>query len=185
VAPQASIFVQSHVTAHAELNWLLECVTPIGWLNRMIQFKEKARKQGEDVRAGLMTYPVLMAADILLYQVQRGVDVVLLGGGGAVALLQVTGYRNWLSTAEQPICLGGGRGIRREKIAGVQGSRVCGSRQDCHGVCVLFGGGDACGTKIACHWTKHHACAYLVEGMCTVSSLAQPTAMNAAAALWH
>jgi hypothetical protein len=42
---QASIFVQSHVTAHAELNWLLECVTPIGWLNRMIQFKEKARKQ--------------------------------------------------------------------------------------------------------------------------------------------
>lgn len=67
--PQASIFVQSHVTAHAELNWLLECVTPIGWLNRMIQFKEKARKQGEDVRAGLMTYPVLMAADILLYQV--------------------------------------------------------------------------------------------------------------------
>lgn len=66
---QASIFVQSHVTAHAELNWLLECVTPIGWLNRMIQFKEKALKQGEDVRAGLMTYPVLMAADILLYQV--------------------------------------------------------------------------------------------------------------------
>lgn len=66
---QASIFVQSHVTAHAELNWLLECVTPIGWLNRMIQFKEKSRKQGEDVRAGLMTYPVLMAADILLYQV--------------------------------------------------------------------------------------------------------------------
>lgn len=63
------MFIQSHVTAHAELTWLLECVTPIGWLNRMIQFKEKARKQGEDVRAGLMTYPVLMAADILLYQV--------------------------------------------------------------------------------------------------------------------
>jgi tryptophanyl-tRNA synthetase len=77
--PQASIFVQSHVTAHAELNWLLECVTPIGWLNRMIQFKEKARKQGEDVRAGLMTYPVLMAADILLYQVRR---LPLFGGGG-------------------------------------------------------------------------------------------------------
>jgi tryptophanyl-tRNA synthetase len=70
VCLQASIFVQSHVTAHAELNWLLECVTPIGWLNRMIQFKEKALKQGEDVRAGLMTYPVLMAADILLYQVR-------------------------------------------------------------------------------------------------------------------
>jgi len=57
------------VPAHAELNWLLECITPIGWLNRMIQFKEKSRKQGEDVRAGLMTYPVLMAADILLYKV--------------------------------------------------------------------------------------------------------------------
>eukprot|EP00775_Hariotina_reticulata_P005134 gene5134-5374_t len=70
---KASIFVQSHVTAHAELNWLLECVTPIGWLNRMIQFKEKARKQGEDVRAGLMTYPVLMAADILLYQLTRDI----------------------------------------------------------------------------------------------------------------
>eukprot|EP00879_Flechtneria_rotunda_P017772 GHRR01018631.1.p1 GENE.GHRR01018631.1~~GHRR01018631.1.p1 ORF type:complete len:274 (+),score=78.26 GHRR01018631.1:861-1682(+) len=65
---QASIFVQSHVSAHAELTWLLECATPVGWLNRMIQFKEKSRKQGEDVRAALMTYPVLMAADILLYQ---------------------------------------------------------------------------------------------------------------------
>lgn len=78
-APQASIFVQSHVTAHAELNWLLECVTPIGWLNRMIQFKEKARKQGEDVRAGLMTYPVLMAADILLYQVGAVGHVAVVG----------------------------------------------------------------------------------------------------------
>lgn len=65
---RASIFVQSHVAAHAELSWLLECVTPMGWLQRMIQFKEKARKQGEDVRSGLLTYPVLMAADILLYQ---------------------------------------------------------------------------------------------------------------------
>ena len=42
---QSTIFVQSHVSAHAELQWLLNCVTPIGWLNRMIQFKEKARKQ--------------------------------------------------------------------------------------------------------------------------------------------
>lgn len=65
---KATIFVQSHVAAHAELCWLLSCVTPLGWLGRMIQFKEKSRKQGEDVRAGLMTYPVLMAADILLYQ---------------------------------------------------------------------------------------------------------------------
>ncbi|KXZ50795.1 hypothetical protein GPECTOR_15g481 [Gonium pectorale] len=66
--PRATIFVQSHVPAHAELAWLLSCVTPVGWLGRMIQYKEKARKQGEDVRTGLMTYPVLMAADILLYQ---------------------------------------------------------------------------------------------------------------------
>ncbi|GIL69372.1 hypothetical protein Vretifemale_326 [Volvox reticuliferus] len=65
---RATIFVQSHVPAHAELAWLLSCVTPVGWLGRMIQFKEKSRKQGEDVRTGLMTYPVLMAADILLYQ---------------------------------------------------------------------------------------------------------------------
>ena len=67
--------MQSHVTAHAELSWLLECTTPMGWLQRMIQFKEKARKQGEDVRAGLLTYPVLMAADILLY----GADLVPVG----------------------------------------------------------------------------------------------------------
>ncbi|GFH08270.1 uncharacterized protein HaLaN_03205, partial [Haematococcus lacustris] len=65
---RSTIFVQSHVPAHAELQWLLNCVTPMGWLNRMIQFKEKARKQGEEVRSGLLTYPVLMAADILLYQ---------------------------------------------------------------------------------------------------------------------
>jgi len=65
---KASIFVQSHVPAHAELAWLLNCSTPIGWLERMIQFKEKAKKQGENVSLGLMAYPVLMAADILLYQ---------------------------------------------------------------------------------------------------------------------
>lgn len=66
---RASIFVQSHVPAHAELTWLLSCVTPIGWLRKMIQFKEKSRKAGaEEVGTGLLTYPVLMAADILLYQ---------------------------------------------------------------------------------------------------------------------
>eukprot|EP00884_Botryococcus_braunii_P023414 jgi/Botrbrau1/9757/Bobra.85_1s0008.1 len=66
---KASIFVQSHVPAHAELTWLLMCYTPIGWLRRMIQFKEKSAKAGaEEVGAGLLTYPVLMAADILLYQ---------------------------------------------------------------------------------------------------------------------
>ena len=64
---KASVFVQSHVAAHSELCWLLNCVSPIGWLEKMIQFKEKARKQGEDVSVGLLDYPVLMAADILLY----------------------------------------------------------------------------------------------------------------------
>ena len=66
---KARVFVQSHVSAHAELAWLLSCVTPIGWLKKMIQFKEKSRKAGnEEVGTGLLTYPVLMAADILLYQ---------------------------------------------------------------------------------------------------------------------
>ncbi|MDR7898452.1 tryptophan--tRNA ligase [Thermosynechococcus sp. JY1334] len=63
----ATIFVQSHVSAHAELTWLLNCITPLNWLEDMIQFKEKAIKQGENVAAGLLDYPVLMAADILLY----------------------------------------------------------------------------------------------------------------------
>ncbi|KAK9052784.1 hypothetical protein SSX86_029414 [Deinandra increscens subsp. villosa] len=66
---KASVFVQSHVRAHVELMWLLSSATPIGWLNRMIQFKEKSRKAGdENVGVGLLTYPVLMASDILLYQ---------------------------------------------------------------------------------------------------------------------
>lgn len=65
----ATIFIQSHVAAHAELAWILNCFTPIGWLNRMTQFKDKAAKQQEDsVSTGLFDYPVLMAADILLYQ---------------------------------------------------------------------------------------------------------------------
>lgn len=66
---KASVFVQSHVRAHVELMWLLSSATPIGWLNRMIQFKEKSRKVGdENVGVALLTYPVLMASDILLYQ---------------------------------------------------------------------------------------------------------------------
>ncbi|RVW12901.1 Tryptophan--tRNA ligase, chloroplastic/mitochondrial [Vitis vinifera] len=66
---QASVFVQSHVRAHSELMWLLSSATPIGWLNKMIQFKEKSRKVGdENVGVALLTYPVLMASDILLYQ---------------------------------------------------------------------------------------------------------------------
>eukprot|EP01041_Mallomonas_annulata_P013665 gene13665-29055_t len=65
---RSRIFVQSHVRAHVELAWLLNCVTPINWLERMIQYKEKAKKQGENVGVGLFSYPILMAADILLYQ---------------------------------------------------------------------------------------------------------------------
>ena len=62
------IFNQSMVSAHAELAWLLGCLTPLGWLNRMTQFKEKAGKQRENAGLGLYAYPVLMAADILLYK---------------------------------------------------------------------------------------------------------------------
>ncbi|CAN8070888.1 unnamed protein product [Agarophyton chilense] len=65
---KSKIFIQSHVKAHAELTWLLNCCTPIGWLHRMIQYKEKAIKQGENVSVGLFDYPILMAADVLLYQ---------------------------------------------------------------------------------------------------------------------
>lgn len=61
-----TIFVQSHITAHSELAWILNCFTPIGWLERMTQFKDKSAKQ-EVVAMGLFDYPVLMAADILLY----------------------------------------------------------------------------------------------------------------------
>lgn len=67
----SSIFVQSHLPAHSELTWLLNCITPLNWLQDMIQFKEKAVKQGENVNTGLLDYPVLMAADILLYQADK------------------------------------------------------------------------------------------------------------------
>jgi tryptophanyl-tRNA synthetase len=67
--PQKNIiFVQSHVHEHAELAWILTCLTPMGFLNRMTQFKEKAERHVKNINAGLFTYPVLMAADILLYQ---------------------------------------------------------------------------------------------------------------------
>ncbi len=66
---KVTIFVQSHVTAHAELAWILTCLSPMGWLNRMTQFKDKAAKQQQDsITSGLLNYPTLMAADILLYQ---------------------------------------------------------------------------------------------------------------------
>lgn len=63
-----TIFIQSHVPAHSEGGWLLNCFSYVGELGRMTQFKDKSQKLGEAISAGLFTYPVLMAADILLYQ---------------------------------------------------------------------------------------------------------------------
>jgi tryptophanyl-tRNA synthetase len=69
IDPDRSIvFVQSHIPAHAELTWILNCITPLGWARRMTQFKEKSEKSMEEVSVGLFAYPMLMAADILLYQ---------------------------------------------------------------------------------------------------------------------
>ncbi len=63
-----TLFVQSHVSAHAELGWILDCYTMFGELSRMTQFKDKSAKNADNVNAGLFTYPALMVADILLYQ---------------------------------------------------------------------------------------------------------------------
>ena len=69
IDPQKSIvFIQSHVPAHAELAWILNCYTMFGELSRMTQFKDKSSKNADNINAGLFTYPVLMAADILIYQ---------------------------------------------------------------------------------------------------------------------
>jgi tryptophanyl-tRNA synthetase len=69
IDPQVStIFIQSDVPEHAELTWVLNCVVRVGELERMTQYKDKAKRQGENVTAGLLDYPVLMASDILLYQ---------------------------------------------------------------------------------------------------------------------
>ena len=65
---RSKIFIQSNVSGHSELAWILSCHTPIGWLNRMTQFKDKAGKNKEKAPLGLYSYPVLMAADILLYK---------------------------------------------------------------------------------------------------------------------
>lgn len=62
------LFIQSHVPAHAQLAWILNCYTYMGELSRMTQFKDKSKKHADNINAGLFTYPVLMAADILLYQ---------------------------------------------------------------------------------------------------------------------
>lgn len=69
IDPEKSIlYFQSHVSAHAELAWILSCNTQMGELSRMTQFKDKSKKHADNINAGLFTYPVLMAADILLYQ---------------------------------------------------------------------------------------------------------------------
>jgi tryptophanyl-tRNA synthetase len=65
---RCTIFVQSHVPEHTELCWLLNCVTPLGELGRMTQFKEKSERERENVTAGLLNYPILQAADILIYK---------------------------------------------------------------------------------------------------------------------
>lgn len=65
------LFVQSHVKAHAQLGWVLNCYTQFGELSRMTQFKDKSLKNADNINAGLFTYPVLMAADILLYQASQ------------------------------------------------------------------------------------------------------------------
>lgn len=67
---RSTLFIQSHVSAHAEACWLLNCVTPLGWLQKMTQFKDKSAKQ-ESVSTGLLDYPVLQAADILLYDADQ------------------------------------------------------------------------------------------------------------------
>ncbi len=64
---KSSVFIQSHIREHAELGWILTCVTPLGWLERMTQFKSKAENLGS-IGSGLLQYPVLQAADILLYE---------------------------------------------------------------------------------------------------------------------
>lgn len=71
------LYYQSHVSGHAELSWILNCFTYMGELNRMTQFKDKSQKHADNINAGLFTYPVLMAADILLFQsdvVPVGID---------------------------------------------------------------------------------------------------------------
>ena len=69
IDPEENIlFIQSHVPAHAQLAWILNCYTYMGELSRMTQFKDKSQKHSDNINAGLYTYPVLMAADILLYQ---------------------------------------------------------------------------------------------------------------------
>lgn len=97
------LFVQSHVGAHARLSWILNCYTQMGELNRMTQFKDKSQKNADNINAGLFGYPVLMAADILLYQAQQ-VPV----GDDQKQHLELTRdvairFNNLYGTPEQPV----------------------------------------------------------------------------------
>ena len=97
------LFVQSHVPAHARLAWILNCYTQMGELNRMTQFKDKSQKNADNINAGLFDYPVLMAADILLYQAQQ-VPV----GDDQKQHLELTRdvairFNNLYGTAEKPV----------------------------------------------------------------------------------
>ena len=67
---KAHLFVQSQVPGHAELGWILSCMTQMGDLNRMTQFKDKSQQQPENINAGLFSYPVLQTADIVIYRAQ-------------------------------------------------------------------------------------------------------------------
>jgi len=71
VAEKSHFFLQSHIIGHTELAWVLGCLTPLGQLERMTQFKEKAKNQRSNINAGLLYYPVLMASDILLYNADK------------------------------------------------------------------------------------------------------------------
>jgi tryptophanyl-tRNA synthetase len=97
------LFVQSHVPAHARLAWILNCYTQMGELNRMTQFKDKSQKHADNLNAGLFDYPVLMAADILLYQAHQ-VPV----GDDQKQHLELTRdvairFNNLYGTSEQPV----------------------------------------------------------------------------------
>ncbi|MGF1711587.1 tryptophan--tRNA ligase [Vibrio kagoshimensis] len=100
---KSTLFVQSHVPEHAQLGWLLNCYTQMGELSRMTQFKDKSARYASDVNAGLFGYPVLMAADILLY----GAHQVPVGNDQKqhleLARDIATRFNNVYSTPEQPI----------------------------------------------------------------------------------
>ena len=70
-AEKSNLFIQSHVPEHAQLSWVLNCYAQVGELNRMTQYKDKSQRYNENINAGLFSYPVLMAADILLYQANQ------------------------------------------------------------------------------------------------------------------